>query len=110
MSKKQIIPHYEPVNKSIKLSDCVDSTKTNQLIKDIEASNISEPEKRFLKMAAQRHLVFNYKNIANYYASASKEAQKLAEDSGLVIIDIDDAIAKGFAKLDKNISKLMEEI
>lgn len=110
MNDKQMIPHYVPVNKNVRLSDCVDNTKTNQLIKDIEASNISEPEKKLLKMCAQRHLMFNYKNIANYYANASKEAQKLIEDSGLVIIDIDDAIAKGFAKLDKNINSLMEEI
>ena len=106
---KEIIPQYVPVNHKIKLSDCVDDTKTRELIKNIELANISPVEKKLLTMAAQRHLVFNYKNIADFYACASKETQKLMEDSALVIIDVNDAIKNGFAKLSKDINKLMEE-
>ena len=68
---------------------------------------MTEEEKKFLLAAATRHLVFNYSKIANYYAHSSKEVQELMEDSALVILDIDDAIAKGYVKLSKNIEKIM---
>ena len=35
--------------------------------------------------------------------------QKLMEESALVIIDINDAIANGYVKLSKNIEKIMRE-
>ena len=60
-------------------------------------------------MAATRHLVFNYARIADYYAHASKDVQKLMEQSALVIIDLDDAIANGYVKLSENIKKIMME-
>ena len=39
---------------------------------------------------------FNYEKIANYYAHATPDIQKLMEDSALVIIDYDKAIERGF--------------
>ena len=51
--------------------------------------------------------VFNYKNIAEYYAHASKEIQELMEKSALVIIDVDDAIANGYVKLSETIADLL---
>lgn len=102
-------PQYVPTGKEVTIKDCVDNTKTNQLIKDIMKADIPFKDKQFLIMAAQRHLVFNYKNIAEYYAKADKKIQKLMEDSALVIIDIDDAIANNFAKLYNKIDKLEGE-
>ena len=49
--------------------------------------------------AAGRHTVFNYGLIAEYYAHASPEMQELMEKSALVIIDVDNAIANGYATL-----------
>ena len=59
-------------------------------------------------MAATRHYVFNYKYIAEYYAQAPKEVQELMEDSALVIIDYEDAIAKGYVELSKTLQELTE--
>lgn len=64
------------------------------------AEGITEEERQFLKDAAGRHNVFNYRNIAEYYAHATPEMQRLMEKSALVIIDVDNAIANGYAKAD----------
>ena len=40
-----------------------------------------------------------YRHIAEYYAQATPQMQRLMERSALVIIDMDDAIANGFVKL-----------
>lgn len=105
--KKISIPHYEPNQKFIHIFTLVDCEKTNKLINKINNSNVSEEEKRFLRFAAQRHLVFNYSRIADYYCNASKEMQELMEESALVIIDLHNAIANGYAKLTKNIEEIM---
>ena len=60
---------------------------------------MSDDEKHFLKIAAGRHIVFNYEKIADYYAHSSKEMQHLMERSGLVIIDFDKAIEYGYVKV-----------
>ena len=90
------------------LDECLNSSKAYDLILEIEGSDISKAEKEFLKMAAYRHLKFNYKNIAEYYANnASPEMQRLMERSALVIIDIDNAIANGYVRLCKDIEEIM---
>lgn len=48
--------------------------------------------------AATRHHAFNYGKVAEYYADATPGMQGPMEDSAPVIIDVDDAIAKGYAK------------
>ena len=63
----------------------------------------------FLMFAATRHIVFNYAKIADYYAHAEPEIQRLMEQSALVIIDIDDAIANGYVKLSKRMEELVQE-
>ena len=69
------------------------------MIRRINSSNVSDAEKEFLRLAATRHIVFNYERIADYYASANKEMQELMEQSALVIIDFDRAIELGFVQL-----------
>ena len=68
-----------------------------------------DEEKEFLIEAAKRHNRFNYRNIAEYYAQASPEMQQLMERSALVIIDIDDAIANGYATLNDFVQKEIED-
>jgi hypothetical protein len=53
-----------------------------------------------------RHLVFDYRNIAEYYAKASIPAQRLMEKSALVIIDYEDAIANGYVKVSKRLREI----
>ena len=103
------IPQYLPKNDCPNLWECYNLDKYRELCKNINSSNVSEEEKKFLKFAASRHIVFTYSKIADYYAHASKEMQELMEQSALVIIDIDDAIANGYVKLSKNIEKIMKE-
>lgn len=105
---KANIPQYEPTGEFVGVYDLVNADKRNELIEEINASEIAESEKVFLREAANRHLVFNYRNIAEYYATASKETQELMEKSALVIIDIDNAIANGYAKLSEQIRKMRE--
>lgn len=106
---KTNIPQYEPKNIPPQLKECINISKYKQLKNDIKNSNLSEEEKNFLMYAATRHIVFNYSKIADYYASASPEMQRLMEDSALVIIDFDDAIAKGYVKLNKKITSILEQ-
>lgn len=103
------IPQYLPSMDCPRLDTLVDKNKYNELIREINSSNVSDQEKEFLRLAATRHLVFTYSRIADYYAHATPEMQRLMEKSALVIIDIDDAIANGYVKLSESIKKIMEE-
>lgn len=108
-SKKVQIPQYEIKGEKPIIESLCNDSKTNMLIAKIKKSNVTEEEKQFLIKAARRHYIFNYRNIAEYYAHASKEMQNLMEESALVIIDINDAIANGYVKLSDTLNKLMED-
>ena len=103
------IPQYIPARECPPLSALVDYEKYSKLIYNINNSNVSEEEKKFLRSAAARHLAFNYSLVADYYAHATPEMQRLMEESALVILDIDDAIANGYMKLSENIKQLLKE-
>lgn len=105
---KTNIPQYDITGDVPDLSELVNEEKTNELLDEIENSDLDYNEKEFLKLAAQRHLVFNYKKVAEYYAAASPEMQELMEKSALVIIDYNDAIMNGYTQLSEKIQKLME--
>ena len=106
---KTDIPQYVPTGQPVTLADCLKREKTDELLAAIDASGVLEEEKAFLREAAARHTVFHYRNIAEYYAAyASPEMQRLMEDSALVIIDFDDAIKNGFAKLSGRLLELRE--
>lgn len=104
---KTNIPQYVPKEKVPKISELYDLTKYNELIKNINEADISAEEKKFLKAAACRHVVFKYDKIADYYASAPPSMQTLMEESALVIIDINDAIANGYVKLNKRMAEII---
>lgn len=108
-TSKTDIPQYEPVEKDIDLNECFNDKRYIELIQNINNANITEAEKKFLTKAAARHLQFDYKKIACYYAGqASAEMQELMEQSALVIIDYNDAIKNGYAILRKTITELLE--
>lgn len=100
------IPQYDIKGETPDLSECVDTSKTEELIQEIDSSDLSKQEKEFLKLAANRHNVFNYRKIAEYYAAASEEVQRLMEKSALVIIDYNDAIANGYTKLKSELEEM----
>ena len=98
-SSKIETPIYEPKNTKPHLLELCDKSKTNRLINEINLSNLPIDEKNFLIDSANRHNVFNYEKVADYYAHASIEMQDLMERSGLVIIDFEKAIEYGFVKV-----------
>jgi hypothetical protein len=101
--RKIVAPIYEPQDGDISIGDCYDTSKTDSLISAIEDSpDLDEPTKAFLKVAAYRHVKFNYEKVADFYAKAPEEVQKFMEDSALVIVDIDKAIEDGFVKISKD--------
>lgn len=106
-SSKIQIPQYIPSEVCPSLNDCVDILKYRELLDNINKSNISEEEKQFLKLAATRHIKFTYSKIADYYAHATPEMQKLMEDSALVILDIKDAIADGYVQLSTRLDDII---
>ena len=85
------IPQYEIKGICPNELELVDQRKYYELINKIDRSNVSEEQKQFLRLAATRHLAFNYSLIAEYYAHQDKEMQELMEQSALVIIDFKDA-------------------
>lgn len=103
------IPQYLPSAECPLLSHCFSLNKYNELLVNINNSNVSDEEKQFLRFAATRHIVFQYSKVADYYAHASKEMQELMEQSGLVILDIGDAIANGYIKYSKAIDDIMQK-
>lgn len=103
------VPQYVPSKECPNIDSLVNIDKYGKLIANINKSNVSEEEKRFLKFAASRHIVFNYGLIADYYAHATPEMQDLMEQSALVILDIDDAIANGYVKLSAKMQQLVDE-
>lgn len=107
---KTNIPQYEITGECPTISEMLDKEKSRELIAEIEkAEGITEEERQFLKDAAGRHNVFNYRNIAEYYAHATPEMQRLMEKSALVIIDINNAIANGYASLFADVLDTMED-
>ena len=106
-TSKITTPTYEPTGEKVYLQDLVDTTKRDELIRKIQTADIPNDIEEFLKNAAQRHLRFNYRNIAEYYASAPKEVQELFEDSALVIIDYNKAIENGYLKLTEAIESMI---
>lgn len=103
------IPQYEITGECPELSEMLDSYKADELIEEINnTENIPDDIKEFLIQAARRHNVFNYSNIAEYYAHAEPEVQRLFEKSALVLIDVNDAIANGYASLTQDILGIME--
>lgn len=106
---KTNIPQYEITGDCPEISEMLDTEKADDLIKEIsQAEGITPEEKEFLIQAARRHNVFNYRNIAEYYAHATPEMQRLMEKSALVIIDMNDAIANGYATLFGDVADIME--
>lgn len=103
------IPQYEPSGEDVEINDCLDTERYDNLLRAINESSLGDKEKDFLRLAAARHLSFSYKKIADYYASASAEMQRLMEQSALVIIDVDDAIRNGFARLASFIDEIEEQ-
>jgi hypothetical protein len=103
------VPQYEIVGDEPKLKELFNDDRTQQLQKEINQSNIPNDIKQFLATASMRHTVFNYSKIAEFYPHQTPEIQKLMEQSVLIIIDANDAIANGYATFAQTIDHLRDE-
>lgn len=99
-------PVYEPKGVKPDLFQLADDSKAKQLTLRIQASALAPQEKAFLYQAASRHIVFDYRAIAEYYCHASPELQALMEESALVIIDFNKAVENGYVDLTEKLMKL----
>lgn len=109
-SKNVEPPIYKPTGEKPDESELFNSDKTEKLLAEIKAADIPEKIKKVLRFAAHRHTVFNYQNMAEYYAHAPKGVQELMENSALVIIDFGKAIEQGFIQLaDKIAEEYLDE-
>lgn len=104
-SRKIEAPIYVPSGPCPEISDLINEVKTKTLKAEIEKANIPANVKEFLSKAADRHTVFDFSKIANYYAHAPADVQDLMEKSALIIIDFDKAIEYGFVKLTEAIAE-----
>ena len=103
------IPQYVPSDYCPSISEMMDTRKYESLVAEINASSMPDDVKRFLRLAATRHIVFEYSKVADYYAHANKELQTLLEHSAMVIIDYNDALANGFVQLRQSLIELGEQ-
>jgi hypothetical protein len=108
-TNKISVPMYQPSEIKPSINDLYDAGYYDQLVREISESSVSEEVKKFLLMAATRHIVFDYQTIADFYAHSDLEVQELMENSALVIIDFDKAMERGFLKLSETINEQYEK-
>lgn len=106
-NKKDTV-QYEITGEKPNIIDLYDKTKYSELMNYIELLDIEEQTKEFLRIAATRFIVFNFKNIAEFYAHSDAEIQNIMEKLALVIIDYEDAIKQGFVKIKEEIEASCE--
>lgn len=97
-SRKIEAPIYEPKGDRPEVGALFDTSKTDELLAEIDGAKLPPEIASFLRQAAARHTVFDFENIAEFYCHADAETQALMERSGLVIIDFDKAVEAGFVE------------
>jgi hypothetical protein len=102
-------PIYKPKGAKPALAELLNTKRADQFVQKINAADLPEDLKGFLRNAAQRHIIFDYGKIAEFYCHADKATQELMEEMALVIIDFEKALANGYVKLNENILATLEE-
>ena len=107
-TKATNVPQYEPTGETPETVDLYDSAKADRLRARIAAAGLPDDVRQFLDAAAGRHVVFNYRKIAEFYANAPADVQELMEESALVIIDVGDAIRHGYTRFRDALAELRD--
>lgn len=103
------IPLYEITGERPPVEALTDTSRADELSREILATPDLDPAVRdFLLAATRRHVVFDYRKIAEWYAGAEPTVQRLVEASALVIIDLDDAIRLGYVRVSDLLDELRE--
>lgn len=92
-----------------KIDQLFDASKFESLIANIESANLPADLASFLKLAATRHIKFNYEAIAEYYCHAPEDVKRLFEQSVLVIVDVGKALELGYANFIKKFLELFDD-
>jgi hypothetical protein len=109
-TRKIEAPIYQPTAETAPPPEALfDDARTRTLKAAIRAADLPEDIAAFLAIAAERHTIFHFARIAEFYAHAEADVQRLMEASALVIIDFDAAIENGFVKLTKRLGELTAE-
>ena len=92
--------YYEPKEKpTLKLKDCVNLTKFNAKLKELDKLNLTDEQKEVLKLFAYRFIKIDFEAVANYYFfNASEDEKKAIERLRLVLVD--DGSINGFVQDD----------
>jgi hypothetical protein len=101
-------PVYEPSGLMPNIEDLYSDEKTIYLIEKIEKLKIDERTKKFLINAAHRFTVFNFEEIANFYAH-NEDIKEIMEEMALVVVDFNSAVENGFVVLEDSLIKIMHE-
>ena len=102
---------YEPQeSEPPPVAELYDTSKTSELEDAIMEADLPDDVRAFLMLAARRFTAFRYDRIAEYYAHASPEVQELMERLALVIVDYDQAIELGFARLSDALAEEYERV
>ena len=109
-TRKIEAPIYEPTGPCPPVDQLYDESKAKKLRADIAKAELPTEVAAFLNAAADRHTVFNFKNIAEFYAHADEDVQDLFEQSALIIIDFDRAVEEGFVKLAQGMMDQVRQI
>ena len=107
-SKKIKAPTYEIKTEKPDVANLYNDTKTAELVRKINDANLPKDIAAFLREAAQRHTVFHFGRIAEFYAHSDATVQDLMEQSALVIIDFDKAIENGFVHLTSRLGQIAD--
>lgn len=93
-------PIYEPKGERPSIKELYDRSKTDRLIAEInECDDLDKDIAQMLRDAAERHTIFHFGKVAEYYCHASPNVQRLMENSAMVIIDYNKAVEQGFVKM-----------
>lgn len=105
---KIISPVYTPRGDEPPIFELFDRTKTAALIAEIDAADLPAEVAHFLRLAAERHTVFYFGKIAEFYCHADAAVQDLMERSAPIIIDFNKAVEYGFVHLTEVLGKIAD--
>ena len=106
-TRRSNVPIYEIKGTKPPVEELTDRERSQSLLTEIDAAEeLPDDVREFLTAAAFRHVVFDYARIAEFYAHATPDLQRLMEASALVIVDYDDAIRSGFVRFSEELGEL----
>lgn len=103
-------PVYEVTGECPGLSEMVNTERYERAMASVRAAEgVPDDVVEFLELAAARFIEFDYGKVAEYYAHAPANVQRVMEDELLVIVDFDKAIELGCVTASERLLALREE-